>query len=237
MAADPEAFRRRFGVAELCSVYGQTEISTPLLVPPGAEIVSGSVGRPRDGVELRIADAHDLSVPDGEVGELLVRTHLPYEMNLGYFGHPETTARAWRNGWFHTGDAFRRDADGNYFYVDRTRDTLRRRGENISSFQVEAEVSTHPDVLEVACVGVPAELGEDEVKVFVVPVGGRSIDPAELVGFLVPRLPRFMVPRYVEVVDELPKNQTLRVQKYLLRGRPNGPGTWDREAAGIVVPR
>ncbi|WP_445548168.1 AMP-binding protein [Frankia sp. CiP1_Cm_nod1] len=237
MVADPVAFRARFGVAQLCSVYGQTEISSPLLVLPGAEIVPGSVGRPRPGVELRIVDEHDLPVAIGEIGELVVRTDRPWEMNVGYFRRPEATVAAWRNGWFHTGDAFRCDQEGNYFYVDRMRDTLRRRGENISSFQVEAEVMAHPDVLEVACVGVPAEFGEHEVKVFVVPVEGRVVDPADLIGFLVPRLPRFMIPRFVEVVAELPKTQTLRVRKFELRDRPNTEATWDRQAAGVALPR
>ncbi|HVW43632.1 MAG TPA: AMP-binding protein [Amycolatopsis sp.] len=237
MVDDPAAFRARFGVLELCSVYGQTEISSPLLVPPGGEIVPGSVGRPRQGVELRIVDEHDLPVPVGEAGELVVRTDRPWEMNAGYFRCPEDTVAAWRNGWFHTGDVFRRDHDHNYFYVDRIRDVLRRRGENISSFQVEREVVAHPSVLEAACVGVPAELGEHEVKIFIVPVGGHVVDPADLVAFLVPRLPRFMIPRFIEVVDELPKTQTSRVQKFDLRRRPNTGVTWDRLAAGVVLPR
>jgi carnitine-CoA ligase len=230
MVHDPVAFRRRFGVPELCSVYGQTEISTPLLIPPGAEIVRGSVGRPRRGVQVRIVDEHDIPVPCGEAGELIVRTDRPWEMNLGYLGHPAESMAAWRNGWFHTGDAFRRDDDDNFFYVDRLRDTLRRRGENISSFHVEAEAVAHPDVLECACVGVPSELGEDEVKIFVVPMDGRSVDPAQLVSFLEERLPHFMAPRFVEVVAELPKNQTLRIQKFELRTRGNTARTWDREA-------
>jgi crotonobetaine/carnitine-CoA ligase len=229
MVRDPGAFRKRFGIPELCSVYGQTEISTPLLTPPGADIVPGSVGRPRRGVQVRIVDTHDRPVPVGEIGELIVRTDRPWEMNLGYLGHPAESMAAWRNGWFHTGDAFRRDDAGNFFYVDRLRDTLRRRGENISSFHVEAEVVAHPDVIECACVGVPSELGEDEVKIFVVPVAGRSVDPAQLISFLDERLPRFMVPRYVEIVIKLPKNQTLRIQKFELRSRGNTERTWDRE--------
>ncbi|WP_162603382.1 AMP-binding protein [Rhodococcus oxybenzonivorans] len=235
IVADHESFRQRFGVDLLSSVYGQTEISTPLLVPPGGDIIPGSVGRPRSGVELRIVDEHDMPVPTGEVGELIIRTHRPWEMNLGYVKRPAETISAWRNGWFHTGDAFRRDPDDNYYYVDRTRDTLRRRGENISSFQVEAEVLAHPDVLEAACVGVPAQFGEEEVKVFVVPVEGRTIEPSDLIRFVIPRLPRFMVPRFIEIVAELPKNQTLRVQKFQLRTRPNNTHTWDREAVGMPI--
>ena len=110
-------------------------------------------------MELRIVDEHDLPVPVGEVGELIIRTERPWEMNVGYLDDAEATVRAWRNGWFHTGDAFRRDEDGNYFFVDRQSDTLRRRGENISSFQVEAEVVAHPDIAEAACVAVAGALG------------------------------------------------------------------------------
>jgi crotonobetaine/carnitine-CoA ligase len=230
MVADPGAFRERFGIRELCSVYGQTEVSLPLVVPPGGELVAGSVGRARPGVQLRLVDDHDVPVPTGEAGELIVRTEAPWEMNLGYHNRDDATVVAWRNGWFHTGDSFRRDEAGNYFFVDRTRDSLRRRGENISSFQVEAEVLAHPDVIEAACVAAPSELGESEVKVFLVPVQGRSIDPAALIEFLVPRMPRFMLPRFVEVVAELPKTQTMRVQKFELRQRGNTSSTWDREA-------
>jgi len=237
MVADPDGFRERFAVRHLVGVYGQTEISAPLGCPPGAPLVPGSCGRPRAGVELRIVDEHDIPVPVGAVGELIVRTERPWEMNLGYLGNPEATARAWRNGWFHTGDAFRRDEDDNYFFVDRQSDTLRRRGENISSFQVEAEVLAHPDIAEAACVAVPGELGEDEVKVLVVVAPGRELDLPGLIEFLVPRMPHFMVPRFVEVVDELPKTQTLRVQKFMLRQRGNTEHTWDREVAGLRVTR
>lgn len=225
---DPEGFMSRFGVRQLAAMFGQTEISSPLGVIPGERVVPGSVGRPRTGAQVRIVDEHDRPVQPGAVGELIVRTDRPWEMNLGYVGNAEATVTAWRNGWFHTGDAFRCDQDGYYFYVDRMRDTLRRRGENVSSFQVEVESVAHPDVLEAACIGVPAEHGEDEVKVFLVPLPGRQVDPIEFIGFLEPRLPHFMIPRYVEVVQELPKNQTLRVQKFLLRSRGNGADTWDR---------
>ncbi|WP_145011694.1 AMP-binding protein [Mycobacterium marseillense] len=235
MVSDPAGFRTRFGVEQLGSVYGQTEISSPLLIAPGAEIIMGSVGRPRRGAELRIVDEHDRPLPVGAVGELVVRTDRPWEMNLGYLGHPAESIAAWRNGWFHTGDAFRRDLAGNFYYVDRLRDTLRRRGENISSFHIEGEALSHPDVLECACVGVASPLGEDEVKIFVVPRPERAVDPAALVTYLADRLPGFMVPRFVEVVDELPKNQTLRIQKLELRARGNSSATWDRHTASPMT--
>src|SRR5687767_4216563 len=115
-------------------------------------------------------------------------------MNAGYFGMPEATAIAWRNGWFHTGDAFRQDAEGNYYFVDRVKDAIRRRGENISSFEVEAYVNGHPEVAECAAVGVPSEFGEDEVKVCVVRAEGSDVTPEALIEFLAPDMPRFMVP-------------------------------------------
>jgi crotonobetaine/carnitine-CoA ligase len=153
----------------------------------------------------------------------------------GYHGLPEVTARTIRDGWVHTGDAFRTDADGRFFFADRMKDALRRRGENISSFEVESVVNAHPDVAESAVVAVPAEVGEDEIKVVVVPQEGATIDPEQLTRFLVERLPYFMVPRYVELADALPKTPTHKVQKALLR--ESGATGWDREGAGITVRR
>jgi crotonobetaine/carnitine-CoA ligase len=187
-------------------------------------------------VEVRIVDDNDCEVATGEIGELIVRTETPWAMNSGYYGNPEATARAWRNGWFHTGDAFRQDAAGNYFFVDRMKDAIRRRGENISSFEVEAEVSSHPQVQEAAAVAVPSEHGEDEVLVAVVPQPG-GCDPKALVEYLIPRMPHFMVPRYVRLMPELPKTPTQKVQKHLIRSEGITADTWDREQAGVVVRR
>ncbi|NQV21441.1 MAG: AMP-binding protein, partial [Rhodospirillales bacterium] len=153
------------------------------------------------------------------------------------YKNPGATAEAWRNGWFHTGDAFRRDQDENYYFVDRIKDAIRRRGENISSFEVEAEVTAHPDVQEAAAVAVPAELSEDEVMVVVAPLPGKTIDPEALIEFLVPRMAHFMVPRYVRIVEELPKTPTAKVQKVELRTAGVTNDTWDREAAGIRIKR
>jgi crotonobetaine/carnitine-CoA ligase len=151
---------------------------------------------------------------------------------------PEKTAAAWRNGWFHTGDGFRRDADGNYFFVDRIKDAIRRRGENISSFEVESAVNEHAAVAESAVIGVPSELSEDEVKVIVVLHPGVALLPEELIAYLVPRMPRFMIPRYVEFVEELTKtDSTQRTQKFALRENARNDRTWDREKAGIELPR
>src|SRR6202034_2925829 len=141
----------------------------------------------------------------GQVGELIVRTDRPWAMNHGYHHNPEATASAWRNGWFHTGDAFRIDKDGNYFFVDRFKDAIRRRGENISSFEVESEVCAYPGVREAAAVAVKSEVSEDEVLVVVSMVPGNSLDPSELIAFLRPRMAHFMVPRFIRIMEELPK--------------------------------
>ncbi|QQS14336.1 MAG: AMP-binding protein [Rhodospirillales bacterium] len=235
LSDDPRAFAERFGVV-VYTTFNMTETSWPL-VSERDPVTRGTCGRPRPGVEARLVDADDCEVPVGAVGELILRTDAPWAMNHGYHGDPEATARAWRNGWFHTGDAFRVDSGGNYFFVDRMKDAIRRRGENISSFEVEAEIGAHPDVREVAVVGVPSELGEDDVLAVVAPVEGRVVDPAALIEHLRPRMAHFMIPRYVRMLPELPKTPTQKVQKHLLRGDGVTPDTWDREAAGIRIRR
>ena len=235
LSDDSQAFAQRFGV-DVYTTFNMTETSWPL-VSERNPAARGTCGRPRDGVDARLVDDNDCEVAVGQTGELVLRTDVPWAMNHGYHNNPEATARAWRNGWFHTGDAFRRDAEGNFFFVDRLKDAIRRRGENISSFEVEAEVGTYPAVREAAVVGVPSEFGEDDVLAVVAPVAGRSIDPAELVRYLMPRMAHFMVPRYVRVLPELPKTPTQKVQKNILRAEGVTADTWDREAAGIHVRR
>ena len=166
-----------------------------------------------------------------------MRTDLPWAMNSGYHKNPDATAKAWRNGWFHTGDAFRRDVAGNFYFVDRIKDAIRRRGENISSFEVEAEICAHPMVREAAVVAVASELSEDEVLAVVAPVAGVEIDPVALIEFLRPRMAHFMIPRFVRVMAELPKTPTQKVQKNLLREAGVTTDTWDREKAGVVIRR
>ncbi len=195
----------------------------------------GSCGLPREGVMARVVDENDCEVPQGTVGELVLRTDCPWEMNHGYNGNPEATALAWRNGWFHTGDSFRVEADGSFSFVDRIKDAIRRRGENISSAEVEAEVMAHPLVKEAAAVAVPSEYGEDDVLVAVVLVEGGVLDPADLIHFLVPRMPHYMVPRYIRIVQDFPRTPTHKVQKHVLRAMDRSGDVWDRETAGISV--
>ncbi|VTU24862.1 Long-chain-fatty-acid--CoA ligase [Variovorax sp. PBL-H6] len=235
LSEDAVAFKRRFG-CDIYTLFNMSEISVPLVsgVNPTA---LGTCGRPRSGVEVRIVDENDCEVAPGDTGELLVRSDRPWALAHAYFGDPQATARAWRNGWFHTGDAFRVDPDGDYRFVDRMKDSIRRRGENISSFEVEAEVCTHPAVLEAAAVAVPSPHGEDDVLVAVVLRPGASLDPAQLLHHLIARMPHFMVPRYVRVVAALPRTPTQKVQKHALRAQGVTADCWDREAAGVRVRR
>ena len=218
-----------------------TEVGVPLITD-GFTLANGrSCGRIRTGspgYEVRIVNEHDEPLPIGTVGEFIVRAAEPWVINAGYWKMPEKTAEAWRNGWFHTGDAFREDEDGNFYFVDRIKDAIRRRGENISSFEVEAEVNSHPAVQESAVIGVPSELGEEDVKAIVVLRPSQSLEPRELIEFLIPRMPRFMIPRYIEIVEALPKTDvTFRTQKVKLREDALNEQTWDREKAGITLPR
>ncbi|WP_281683658.1 AMP-binding protein [Thalassobaculum salexigens] len=219
-------FRERFGV-DVYTLFNMTEISTPLIsgANPGKPNICG---RPRDGVEVRLVDANDIPVADGMPGELIIRSDAPWTMTHGYHGRPEATAAAWRNGWFHTGDMFVRDTDGDYQFVDRLKDAIRRRGENISSYEVEVEILAHPDVREAAVVAVPSDVTEDEVLAVLAPVEGRSIDPAAVIAFLESRLPGFMIPRYIRIVDALPKTPTAKVEKHVLRAAGLTPDCWDR---------
>ena len=221
LTAGHRDFEERFGV-RVCTDFNMTETSIPL--HSGWDVDDWrSCGRVRPGppgYELRLVDTEDHPVAPGVVGELVCRTSTPWTMNAGYLGRPEETAHAWRNGWFHTGDAFRADAEGRYYFVDRLKDSIRRRGENISSFEVEREVLGHPDVLECAAIGVPAELGEEEIKVFVVRRAGSSLTEDELIAHVRERAAGFMVPRYVEFLDALPRTEaTQKVRKGELRDR------------------
>jgi len=219
--ADYERFQARFGV-RVCTDFNMTEISIPL--HSGWVIEDWrSCGRLRPGApgyELRIVDEHDNPVAPGVVGELVCRTDAPWALNAGYLGRPTQTAEAWRNGWFHTGDAFRADENGLYYFVDRIKDAIRRRGENISSFEIEREVLAHPDVVECAAIGVPSEMGEEDIKVVVVARPGSGLTAEAVIEFVRARSASFMVPRFVELIAELPRTEaTQKVRKSELRAQ------------------
>ncbi len=229
------AFAERFGV-DVYTEFNMTELSVPLFAGPNPG-AAGTCGKPRPGIQVRLVDDHDMEVPVGVPGELIVRADEPWTMSHGYHNDPEATARAWRNGWFHTGDLFRRDAEGNHFFLDRAKDALRRRGENISSFEVESAILLHPAVREAAVVAAPSNLGEDEVMAVIVLHNGAALEPAALLEFLRPRLAHFMLPRYVRLLQDLPKTPTHKVEKHRLRAEGITADAWDREAAGLKIRR
>ncbi len=226
--------RDRFGIDYLTG-FNMTELSAPLVSELNTTVF-GACGRPRSGVQCRLVDEHDIEVPVGTAGELIVRSEMPWTFNLGYDGLPDATARAWRNGWFHTGDILRKDADGNYYFVDRLKDAIRRRGENVSSIEVEAAVRSYPCVDEVIAVGIPVE-SEEEVMVVIVAKAGQALDPPALIEWLTPKLPYFAVPRFVRIVDAIPRTETNKQRKFPFREAGVTPDTWDRVAAGIVLKR
>ncbi len=224
----------RYGL-NMYTAFNMTEIATPIAQDVPNPPQFGTCGRLRGGQEARVVDVNDNEVPVGEVGELVVRTSRPWEITTSYFRNPEATAAVWRNGWFHTGDTFRKDADGYFYFVDRQKDAIRRRGENISSFEVESEAAAHTSIADVAVIPVPSEFGEDEVMLVVAPIPGKTIDQVELLRFLEPRMAHFMLPRYIRVMDALPKTPTAKVEKHRLRTEGITPDTWDREAHGVTV--
>ena len=166
-----------------------------------------------------------------------MRAKEPWIMTNGYWNHPEWTVKAWRNLWMHTGDMMMKDEDGNLYFVDRTKDAIRRRGENISSMEVENEINSHEAVLESAVIPVASQETEQEVMAVVVLKPGASLEFEEMIRYLEPRMAYFMVPRYLEVLDELPKTPTGKIQKYVLRERGLGARTWDRVQVGIRLKR
>jgi carnitine-CoA ligase len=197
----------------------------------------GTMGPAFEGFEARVVDQDDNEVPDGQPGELLVRANAPYAFATGYFDAPEKTVEAWQNLWFHTGDRVIRENDGYFRFVDRIKDAIRRRGENISSYEVEQVLLSHPGVAMAAAFPVRSALAEDEVMVAVVLNPGQAPAELDLVKYCEPLLPYFAVPRYVDFVDQLPTTENGKVQKYKLTERGVTRATWDREAAGYKIKR
>lgn len=218
------------------SGFNMTELSGPLITEVDCK-VPGSIGRPRTGCECRVVDDHDYECGPNEIGELIVRMALPWTVNMGYLNRPEATAEAWRNGWFHTGDLVKKDEDGNFFFVDRKKDAVRRRGENVSSIEVEADVMSFGTVAEAAVVGIPSPHGDEEILVAVVAKADQEIDPKALAEYLVPRMPHYMVPRYFRIMEALPRTATNKVKKVDIREEAVTPDTWDREAADMRLKR
>jgi crotonobetaine/carnitine-CoA ligase len=228
-------FAARFGL-NLTSAYGSAEVGTATLTAPG-EAGPFLCGRPREFLDLRIVGDDDVELAPGEVGEIVVRSNEPWALMLGYHGMPEATVRAWRNLWFHTGDAGYRDTEGRLVFVDRKKDALRRRGENVSSMEVEKFILALPEVAEAAIVAVPSEHTEDEIKAVVVLHAGATFDPEAMLRHLCDNLPYFMVPRFYEATESLPKTPTHKVKKTELRQAGVTSSTWDCRAHGYTVSR
>lgn len=233
------AMEERFGVV-LRQGFGMTEVNMVSYSDVDDPVLPGCAGLPlTDFFEVIIADpSTDIEVPRTEIGEILVRPKVPFCFNVGYFNMPEKTVEAWRNLWFHTGDAGRMDNDGRLFFVDRIKDRIRRRGENISSYELEQALNEHPAVTESAAVGlrVSGAGGEDEIKA-VLALHGVAPKPSEFLDWCVPRMPRHMVPRYLEFVTELDKTASGKIRKQAIRDAGVTSETWDRESVGYVVRR
>ena len=242
VGSDSEVLAKRFGIT-LYTQLDMTELPAFILSPPLGEqnTKSGYCGRETiiwPGFEARLVDEYDIEVPAGKPGELIVRCDMPHVIAPGYWNNHKATAQAWRNGWFHTGDVLRKDPHGDYYFVDRLKDCIRRRGENISSAEVEEELLSFPGVANAAAVAVKSELGEDEVLAVIEPAPDHKVDAKELFEFLTPRLAHFMLPRYIRVMERMPYTETHKVQKAKLRSDAiNVPGIWDRQIAGFTIKR
>ncbi len=233
-----EIYRERFGVTTFSNAYGTTEASLISWLPPGREGKPGSAGIVNSETFIvKVFDDDDHEVPVGEVGEIVCRPRAPHVMFEGYWQRHEATIKAWRNLWFHTGDIGRVDEDGYLFFVDRKADYMRRRGENISSWELEKVFHEHPDVKDVCVHAVASEVSEDDVKVTAVLKEGASLTEEALCRWSIDQLPYYAVPRYFEFREELPMSQTGRATKNLLRDEGVTPATWDREAAGVKFER
>ncbi|MGE0218870.1 AMP-binding protein, partial [Mycolicibacterium sp.] len=212
-----EAFEKRFGLT-VVELYGSVEANIPITQRYDQPRVPGSCGRVIDEFDVRIADEDDEPVAPGVVGELLIRPKVPFSTFSGYFENAEATITAQRNMWFHSGDLAKIDTEGNVFFVGRKKEAIRRRGENISSFEVEESVREHPAVLDCAAFGVRSDLTEEEVMVAIVlaPDAGEVTEES-VWEFCCEHMARFQVPRYIEFVDELPKTPTGKVEKFKLQ--------------------
>ncbi len=231
-----EVVEPRFGIKTI-EFYGSTELSAPTMNTISNR-KTGSCGRIHTNYAIKIVDEDGVEVGVNMFGEILVRPLKPYLMMLGYYKMPEKTVEAWEDLWFHTGDNGRIDEDGYLHFVDRKKDALRRRGENVSSFEVERIINSHPAVMESAIYGVKSDIAEDDdIMVSLALKPGQSLLPEDLTAFCEERMAYFMVPRYVRFMDDLPKNAVLRVEKYKLREEGITSDTWDREKFDFKLKR
>jgi carnitine-CoA ligase len=237
----PEArqleFENRFQVPVSAEGYGQTECAPVTFSRPSGPRRRTTAGTAAPWLDVRVVDDDDVEVAPGKTGEIVVRPREPDSLFCGYWGRPEETLATFRNLWHHTGDYGRMDADGYLTFVDRKKDALRRRGENVSSMELEAAIVRHPNIAEVAVHAVPSDATEDDIKACVVTDGSAALTAEAMFAFFAETLPYFAVPRYVEIVPALPKNALGRVLKHELRTTGVTPGTWDFEELGLSVDR
>ncbi|MET4196670.1 ATP-dependent acyl-CoA ligase [Bradyrhizobium sp. LA6.12] len=228
-------FLERFGVP-LVDGYGSTETNFVFAgtIPSDRP---GTMGYLADGIEARIVDENDSALPDGQAGELVLRAGEPFAFATGYFGMPEKTVEAWRNLWFHSGDRVVRDADGHYRFIDRMKDSIRRRGENVSSWEVEQTIQSHPAVAACAIYPLPSELGEDEVAAAILLKPDQSLEPVDIIRHCEGQIAYFAIPRYVRILSQMPLTENGKIKKGVLREAGITTDTWDREAAGVKVRR
>ncbi|MFC3040438.1 AMP-binding protein [Virgibacillus xinjiangensis] len=228
-------FQERFGI-EISEVYGSTELGT-VATNPAAMFRKGACGQIVSIYECEIHDEAGFPCPVGQSGEIVVRPKQPGIMFTEYYGNPEATVQSWQDLWFHTGDTGRMDEAGYLYFVDRKKDVIRRKGENISSYEVERVINDHPNIYESAIIGVPSELAEEEVLAVIVLKAGEELEHEELLDFCQKRMAHFAVPRYIRFVEKLPRNTSQRVEKYKLRNEGVTEDTWDRELVGYKVQR
>lgn len=232
-------FEKRFNLRFNSQYFGMTETGMVIRASYDSPHIT-SCGKNTEGYDVRLLNDEGCEVGPHEIGEICIRPLRPYSLMSEYYNRPDATVDAMRNYWFHTGDLAKRDEKGYFYFMDRTKDALRRRGENISSFEIERVILSYPDVGECAVVDVPSELGgvgEGEVKAVLVLKQGVSLKPEDLIAYCEPRMAYFMVPRYLDFKDSLPKTPTERVEKYKLRAEGITKNTWDREKAGYKLKR
>ncbi len=232
-----QQFEERFGTPVIAEGYGQTECVPISASYALGERVRSSAGLTAPLVDVRIVDENDCPVSVGEAGEIVIRPRVPEATFQGYWNKPAETVDTWRDLWHHTGDFGRLDAAGFLSFVDRKKDVIRRRGENVSSMQLEQVIRTLPGVADVAVCAVPSPLGDDDIKACVVPESGLAVTPESLFEFLRDRVPYFAIPRYLQVREELPLNALGRVMKHVLRAEGITADAWDLETLGLTVPR
>ncbi len=230
-----EEFTNRSGIV-LFDGYGATESNAVIGTDPNS-YRPGAMGKVQPGFDARVVDQFDQPVSVGTPGELILRADEPFSMCDGYYEMADKTAKTWRNLWLHTGDRVVCDNDGYFTFLDRMKDAIRRRGENISSFEVEKVLTSHPSVGVAAVFAVPSELSEDEVMAVVTLTEGATVSEEELVHYCAPRMSYFSVPRFIEIAEDLPRTESGKVQKFKLRERGKTAHTWDRETAGVDVKR